>query len=69
MRRSASAGCDQLPLKIRKSSTTVHLAFHELQAMNLAFDLSIAPRQFDGGEYGGTVPLQSVTEPFKFGQS
>jgi hypothetical protein len=50
-------------------STTVHLALDELQTMDLALDLSVVPRQFDGREDGGTVPFQAITESFQFGQS
>jgi hypothetical protein len=41
---------------------TVHLPLDQFQSMNLAFDLAVAPRQYNGGVHRLFVPTQSLTE-------
>jgi hypothetical protein len=42
-----------------EARTPVHLAFEEFEAMNLAFHLTIAPRQFNGCVNCVLVPLNA----------
>src|SRR5262245_882360 len=68
LRASLSGGVEDPLSEQVQLGASIHLAFEELEPRHLAFRLSIAIGEFEGGAYSG-IPLEARREALQVGQS
>jgi hypothetical protein len=57
-----SCGVEEALAEQPEAGAPVHLALEHLEAVDLAFGLTVAPRQGDRGVYGGPIAAKSLGE-------
>ena len=52
-----------------EAGSAIHLAFDELEPVNLSFDVALAPRQSECFAHGVDIPFETSGEAFQGGTS